>query len=689
MGGARSSAPAQRSLQLHSRAFMLALALAAPAPLALAAIDTGAMDRSVDPCVDFYGFANKRWLDTVKIPADRARWGSFDILGESANHTLERALSQGLGKPLPPEGSARRKVLEYYASGMDEAAIARASTQALVPFLGAIRIVDGVEPLARAMAELHARRIFAGFMFDVRPDPKDSTRYLAGIGQDGLGLPDRDYYFLEDARTRAIRDAYRIHLARVLEANGDTPPQAEERARGIIALETELARASMTAVERRDVDKTYNRMGLADLEKLAPEFPWKSYFDALGLASIAQLNVRQPEFIRRFAQLVATRPAGDWRAYLRWQLLKASSDKLDPRYESLHFDFYERTLLGKQEPATRAKRVIRVIGGNFGTEPLAEGLGQLYVDEAFPPEAKARMLQMTSNIKEALRDRLKSVEWMTEETRASSLAKLDAMKVKIGYPDRWRDFAAAGVGPRTFVDNWLSANRFHHLRSLARIGQPVDRDEWFTSPHIVNAFYSASNNEIVFPAAILQPPFFDPKADDAVNYGGIGMVIGHEITHGFDDRGRRFDKDGNLRDWWTEEDSRRYKERAKRIESQYGTYTGVDGIKVNGALTLGENISDIGGLKIAYGALRKALADKPHAPIDGFTPDQRFFLSFAAIWRAQMRPEQERVRLRTDSHSLPALRVRGVVTNIPEFARAFSCDASKALLAPALRADIW
>ena len=674
---------------MHSHAFILAIALAAPAPLALAAIDTTAMDRSVDPCADFYAYANRRWLETAKIPSDRARWGSFDMLGETAERTLEQALAGALKKPLPPEGSSRRRVLDFYASGMDEAGIRRASIQPLAPFLTAIRAIDDAESLARVTADLHARGIHPGFTFDARPDPRESTRYLAAIAQDGLGLPDRDYYFLEDARTKAIREAYRIHVARVLELNGDPAPQADERARGIVALETELARASMTAVERRDIDKTYNKMSVAELERLAPGFPWKAYFTALGLPDLPQLNVRQPDYMRRFAQLVATRPAGDWRAYLRWQLLKATSDKLDPSYEALYFDFFERTLLGKQEPASRAKRVIRIIGGNYGTEPLAQGLGQVYVDEAFSAESKARMVQMTTNIKAALRDRLKSVEWMTEETRARSLGKLDAMRVKIAYPDKWTDFSSAGVGARAFVDNWMGANRFRHQRDVSRVGQPVDRDEWAMSPHIVNAFYNASNNEIVFPAAILQPPFFDPKADEAVNYGGIGMVIGHEITHGFDDRGRRFDKDGNLRDWWNEEDSRRYKERAKKIENQYAAYTGVDGIKVNGALTLGENISDIGGLKIAHLALRKAQAEKPTATIDGFTADQRFFLSFAAIWRSQMRPEQERVRLRTDGHSLPNLRVRGTVANMPEFAHAFSCDAARTLLPAESRGDIW
>ena len=667
---------------MRLRGALLVLIALAPA----ARGEAPAVDRGVDPCVDFHAFANNRWLQASSIPPDRSRWGSFDAVDKRTEEILVRAIDKALATP-SPEGSARRKVLEYFASGMDEAAIARAGATPLAPHVARIAAIDAPEPLARAIAELHADDINALFSFDVLPDPKQSTRYLALVAQGGLGLPDRDYYFLDDERTREIRAAYRRHVARVLELDGD--PAAAASAGDVLALETELARASMTVVERRDVDKTYNRMTLAELERAAPGFAWRAYFSALGAPALTELNVRQPAYLERVAELATARPAAEWRAYLRWHLLRAAADKLDARHEALHFDFFERTLLGKQEPAPRAKRVMVIIGGRYGQAPMAEALGQVFVAEAFPPEAKARMLEMVGNVKEALRDRLKTVEWMTEETRARSLAKLAAMKVKMGYPEKWKDFSRAEVGARPFVENWLNANRFAHRRGVARIGQPVDRDEWRTSPHIVNAFYSAANNEIVFPAAILQPPFFDLAADDATNYGGIGMVIGHEITHGFDDRGRRFDKDGNLRDWWTAEDSRRYKERAKKIEAQYGAYTGIDGIRVNGALTLGENISDIGGLRIAYLALEKALARRPQAARDGFTAEQRFFLSFAAIWRALQRPEQERLRLRTDSHSLPRLRVRGVVANMPEFARAFSCDASTALLAEGDRADIW
>ena len=665
-------------------AALAALFCAAPQ----AGVDLSAIDRAADPCTDFYRFANGKWVDATPIPPDLSRWGSFDALTRASEETLRKAMEEAASAPPPPAGSSRRIALDYYRSGMDEAAIAKAGIAPVTPLLARARALERTADLPRLLGELHSSDVEPGFAFSVSPDPKESTRYLPALTQGGLGLPDRDYYFLDDERSRGIREAYRKHVARVLAV--DAPAEsAEADAARIFDLETELARASMTVVERRDVDKTYNKVTLAELERAAPGFAWREYFAAAGIPALEKLNVQQPAYFARFAELASTRPAADWRAYLRWQVLRLASDKLHPAYESLHFDFYERVLTGKIEPAPRSKRVLVVIGGRYGNAPLAEGLGQIYVERAFPPQAKARMLTLVDDIKEALRERLKAVEWMTEETRRVSLAKLDAMRPRIGYPDKWRDLSAAEVGAKPFAENWLAAGRFAHRRDVSRIGKAVDREEWFSSPHIVNAFYSSARNEIVFPAGILQPPFFDLQADDAANYGAIGMVIGHEITHGFDDRGRRFDKDGNLRDWWSAEDSRRYKERAKKIEAQYGAYTGVDGIKVNGTLTLGENISDIGGARIAWLAFHKALARNPQGSRDGFTPDQRFFLSLANIWRSSMRPEYERLRLRTDSHSLPLLRVRGILANMPEFARAFSCEANKVLLSEAERGDIW
>ena len=669
--------------------FRPALALVLAAAGAAQALDVKGLDPAIDRCTDFYMYANHKWLEANEIPPDRSFWGSASALAKRNEDMLTRMLDDASKAPLPPEGTATRKVIEYYARGMDEASIRHWQLKPLAPFLGPIATLDDRAAMARMIGELHTRGIFPGFHFEVDNDRKDSTRWLAELSQGGLGLPDRDYYFLEDERSQQIRDAYRAHLVKVLKLNGDDDATAAANAASIYELEAELANASMTAVERRDLQKTYNKMARPELAALAPGFDWNAYFEAIGGKDLAEISVRQPEFVKRFAQLAAERPVAQWRPYLRWQLLKATSDKLDTRYESLHFDFYDKTLRGLIQPAPRSKRVLDIISGNFGTEPMAEALGQLYVQRMFPPSAKARAQQLVQNVKDALADRLKTVDWMTEETRKRSLEKLATMRIKIGYPDRWKDLSAANVGPLLFVDDWMSANMFAHQRDLARIGKPVDRDEWIMSPHMVNAYYNPPFNEIVFPAAILQPPFFDPAADDAVNYGAIGTVIGHEITHGFDDRGRLFDKDGNMRDWWSEEDARRYKERAKKVEAQYGNFTGIDGIKVNGALTLGENISDVGGVKISYLALMKALKQKPQGKIDGMTPEQRFFVSYAQSWRGKFRPDRERMQLRTGQHSLHVFRVRGPVANMPEFARAFSCDASKTLLSEGERANIW
>jgi putative endopeptidase len=671
----------------HCQRPLAALTLAAFALPALA-LDVKGLDKRVAACTDFYAYANRIWLEGTEIPADRTFWGAASVIGRNNEELLIGMLDEASKSP-PSPATALGKVVRYYQSGMNQAEISHSQLKPLAQFLGPIRELKSAEEMAQLLGKLHTRGIFPGFGFEVEIDRRDSKRYVAEVRQGGIGLPDRDYYFLEDERSSKIRAAYREHLVKVLRLNGDDEATANANAATILDIETELAKASMTAVERRDLEKTYNKVTPAELAQSAPGFPWKAYFDALAAPSLPHLVVNQPAFVKRFAELVAERPMAQWRPYLRWHILQASSDKLDARYESLAFEFYGKTLRGQTDPGSRSKRVLDIVSGPYGNAPMAEALGQLYVAKAFPPAAKARALQLVENVKAALADRLKTVDWMTEETRSRSLEKLAAMKIKIGYPDRWKELADSSVGPHVFVDNWMLANLFEHVRNLKRLDRPVDRDEWFMSPHIVNAYYSGNNNEIVFPAAILQPPFFDAKADDPVNYGAIGTVIGHEITHGFDDRGRLFDKDGNMRDWWSEEDARRYKERAKKIEAQYGNFTAIDGIKVNGALTLGENISDVGGVKIAYLALQKALKQKPQGKVDGLTPDQRFFISYAQAWRGKFRPERERLQLRTGQHSLHQFRVYGPIAHMPEFAKAFSCDASKTLLSEGDRANIW
>ncbi|HUP98512.1 MAG TPA: M13 family metallopeptidase [Usitatibacter sp.] len=678
-------------LPVLPRVLAAAFALAC-APSALAALDVAGIDRSLDACTDFYAYANKSWLQATTIPADRARWGTFEIIDQRNEKVLVDALEaerkrQAIAKKYK-RGTPEWMAVQYYMSGLNSNHINDHVYHPLMPLFDQARRVASAEDLARAIGVLHTKGIGAGFALSVDPDRKDSTRYLAGVFQGGLGLPDRDYYFLDDERSKKLREGYRRHVTRMFELLDDKPEVAARNAQTVIALETELARASMTATEKRDDTKTYNKMTVAELAAEAPGFPWPAYFEAVGAKNLPSLNVAQPAFMKAFAKLASER-ASDWPTYLRWHIIRASASKLPARFEDEWFDFYQRQFRGVQNAPPRHRRVLQTVGGTYGSEGAGFALGKIFTDETFPPEAKARALELVNNVKAALEDRLKAAEWMTEETRQRSLEKLRTMQVKIGYPDQWRDISDAKLGGQLYLENWLAANEFDHKREVTRIGQPVDKGEWLISPHIVNAYYNQSSNEIVFPAAILQPPYFDAKADDAVNYGGIGMVIGHEITHGFDDRGRRFDKDGNLRDWWTPEDERRYAERAQVIERQYGAMPGIEGVNPNGKLTLGENISDVGGLKIAYDALQKALKGKPRTPVQGLTPEQRFFLSFAQGWRSSARLEWERNSLLTGQHSLPRFRVAGPLAHMPEFARAFSCDASRTMLPDAARNAIW
>ncbi|MEO5676016.1 MAG: M13 family metallopeptidase [Usitatibacter sp.] len=670
----------------------LAAVLTAFAAHSQAALDVAGLDRSIDACTDFYQFANRSWLQATPIPGDRPRWGTFEIIGERNEKVLLGAIDLELKKPDREKKYARGTpewmALQYYSSGMNPDRIDHQSYRALLPLFERAQATASAAALARTLGYLHSRGIGAGFGFSVNPDRKDSSRYLAAVVQGGLGLPDRDYYFLDDERAKRFRDGYRKHVANMFVLLEDTPEAAARNADAVIALETELARASMTGTQRRDVDKTYNRRTVAELAAEAPGFPWADYFEALGANNATTLNVAQPDFFKAFARMAGERGT-DWKAYLRWHIIKDAATKLALHFDRESFDFYQRQLKGVQEPPPRHRKVLEIVGGPYGAQGVGMALGRIFVDEKFPPEAKARALELINNVKDALAARLKAVDWMSAETRTRSLEKLATMKIKIGYPDQWRDYRGARIGEGLFVENWLASNQLDHQRDLKRIGNAVDRGDWFISPHIVNAYYSPSSNEIVFPAAILQPPYFDPNADDAVNYGGIGMVIGHEITHGFDDRGRRYDKDGNLRDWWTAEDALRYTERAKLIEAQYASFDGIDGVKPNGALTLGENISDIGGIKIAYDALQRSLQGKPRPLIDGLTPEQRFFLSFAQAWRSTARPEWERNALLTGQHSLPRFRVQGPIAHMPEFAKAFSCDAARALLPENSRTAIW
>ncbi|MDQ2798577.1 MAG: M13 family metallopeptidase [Armatimonadota bacterium] len=627
-----------------------------------------AMDPSIKPCDDFYQYANGKWLAAAVISPEYADAG-IDLEVYERNQAIlhalaEKAAADMTASPNSPTG----KVGSFYRSGMDEARIEADGVKPLAGEFARIDAIHDVPSLERELGHLHRMGILVAFNVGVGQDAKDSTQQIAEIGQGGLGLPEPGYYERTDKATQAIRAAYVAHIAKMLMLLGETSEQADSDAGTVLNLETRLARASMTPVERRDPHATYHKMTLAELNALTPGVDWQPYFTAVGLPHPGSFNVAQPKFFTALGQMMTATPMADWKNYLRWDLINTESSRLNSAFVDEDFHFYWTVLHGVPQKRPRWKRVLGATNGAVG-----EALGQLYVAQEFPPAAKARALALVQNLKAVLRDDLNTLTWMSPATKRQALVKLDAMRIKIGYPDKWRDYSKLDVTSPSYVVNAMRADEFEFQRDLNKIGKPVDRGEWGMTPPTVNAYYNPEMNDINFPAGILQPPFFDAQADDAVNYGAIGAVIGHEMTHAFDDQGRKFDAHGNLHNWWTAADVQNFNTRAQGIIAQYSAFEVQPGLHLKGTLTQGENIADIGGLKIAYLALEKSLAGKPHTKIDGFTPEQRFFLAFGQIWRSKMRPETERVRLTTDPHSPPRFRVLGPLADMPEFRQAFGC----------------
>ena len=630
-------------------------------------VDPANLDTTVKPCEDFYRFANGGWLKSHSLPADKSRYGAMEELSERNRAILKQILEETSAKTAWAPGSIQQKVGDFYASGMDEAAIEKRGLAPMKPIFATIDGLKDAKQLPALLAKLHNQGLPGGFDFFVGQDMKESTRYMGNLMQGGTGLPDRDYYLKDDARSRDIRAKYEAHVARMLELAGDAPALAAVRARVVLDLETRLAQAQWSRVELRDPLKRYNKRTLDQAMTEAPGFDWKGYFAARGV-KLADVNLGQPSFFQAFGKLASEVPAPQWRTYLRWHALSASASLLPKAFGEESFAFHGKALNGTPEREPRAKRIEAMTDGTLG-----EALGQLYVKVAFPPEAKKKVLELVENLRVALRERITNLEWMGPETRQQALTKLNAFGVKIGYPDKWKTYAFA-VRRGDFFGNVRRAAVFRVQENLAKLGKPIDRTEWGMTPPTVNAYYSPTMNEIVFPAGILQPPFFDAKADDAVNYGALGYVIGHEMTHGFDDSGSQFDAQGNLRNWWTEADKKAYQSRTDLVVKQYDAYEPIKGEHVNGKLTLGENIADIGGLKIAFAAYQNSLKGKPApAPIDGFTGPQRFFLGAAAVWRNHIREAALSVRLKTDPHSPGRERVIGPLSNLPEFYEAFGC----------------
>jgi endothelin-converting enzyme/putative endopeptidase len=667
-------------------AVLLATARAAtaqpPAPAAKApgALDVAALDRSVDPCTNFYEFACGGWRKANPIPADQTRWGRFNELAERNREDLRAILEKAMA-PGASRSPVEAKVGDYYAACMDEPGIEARGTEPVRPILERVAAVDSKAAFFQLLGRHESEALPALFRFGSAPDMHDSRQTIASVGQGGLGLPDRDDYLDEDAKSREKRERYVEHVARVLELGGATPAQAKEDAATVLRVETALAAAHLRRVEMRDPRNRDNPMSVEELQRLAPAFEWGEYLKATGAPAFARLNVTSRKYFAEGNAVVLATPLADWKAWLRWHVLRTAAPFLGSAFVNEDFRFNRAYLQGAKEIEPRWKRCVQATD-----RALGDALGQLYVEKTFGADGKARMARMIEAITAAMREDIETLDWMTPETKKKALAKLAAFDAsKVGYPDRWKDYSSVEVRRDDHFGNSRRARVFEVKRELARIDRPTDRTLWGMTPPTVNAYYSAANNEIVFPAGILQPPFFDRAIDDPVNFGAIGVVIGHEYTHGFDDQGSKFDADGNLANWWTEADRRAFDERTACFAKQYEGYVVVKDeangdVRLNGRLTLGENTADNGGLRVAWAALQKALAGRPRAEVDGFTPEQRFFLGFANVWCQNVTEAAARQLAQNDTHSAGAFRVIGSVSNMPEFAEAFSCRAGQPMV---------
>jgi putative endopeptidase len=645
-------------------------------------VDTAAFDRSVRPQDDFYQFVNGGWLRSTQIPGDRASVGAFMQLRDQSEAALRVIVEEAAAASSRPAGSDAQKVGDLYRSFMDTAAIERLGIQPIRGELTRIRGISRKTQLPAFFAANARVGIGSPFTFFVGADQKNSQQYTVYLSQSGLGLPDRDYYLQDNARFQGFRTAYTTYVETLLRLAGEQDPAG--KARAVLAFETEIARRQWDRTRNRDRNATYNQMSVAQLRTQAPGFDWAAWLQAGGV-NVQNVVVRQPSYLPALDSLLAATDLGTIKAYAAVRLLDSTAPYLSSDFVNAHFNFRSRALSGLQENRPRWKRGISVVEGTLG-----EMVGKMYVERHFRPEQKARMEQLVQNLITAYRQGIDNLEWMTPATRAQAQEKLSKFTVKIGYPEKWRDYSAIEIRPGDLVGNLRRAGQFEYARMIGRLGKPVDRTEWGMTPQTVNAYYNSVNNEIVFPAAILRPPFFNFEADDAVNYGAIGAVIGHEISHGFDDQGRKSDGDGNLRDWWSAEDAAAFEQRANALVAQYGAFAPLEGATVNGRLTLGENIGDLSGLAVAYRAYKLSLNGREAPVIDGFTGDQRFFLGWAQVWRSKARDEALRQQLLTDPHSPGMYRTNGVLVNMREFYEAFGVKEGDKMYRPeAQRVKIW
>ena len=647
-------------------------------------IDPANMNLTAKPGEDFYEYANGAWLKTAKIPASESVWGSFSELAEFNRNALKDICDDAAATP-GAKGTNRQKVGDFYASGMDSAAIEKKGLAPLKPYLDRVTNIKNYKELLDAIADIYMDGADPLWSLGVDQDDKNSTAVVPKMYQGGLRLPDRDYYFKTDERTKKIKTAYETHIFNVFKLLGENDAKAKAAVADILKMETAFAKASMTRVELRDPQKTYNKMTVADLEKICPQMNWADYMKKIGVAN-DYVIVGQPDFLKEVNNQLKNGQLEDWKTFLRWQVIKDAMPFLSSAFVNEGFNF-SKNLTGQKEMQARWKRISGTTNGIMG-----EALGQVYVDKYFKPEAKQRMLILVENLAKTYERRIKALDWMSEVTKQKALTKLSTFVRKIGYPDKWQDYTPLSIDrSKGYFENVMAAKKFLYKDVASRVGKPVNRARWGMTPPTVNAYYNPSMNEIVFPAGILRFPFFDNDADDAINYGGIGAVIGHEMTHGFDDEGRQFDFEGNLKDWWTEDDAKKFDVKAKMVIDQYNKYTVLDTMHVNGQLTLGENLADLGGITLAYEAFKNySEQGKSMDKIDGFTADQRFFLSWAQIWRSISRDEAMAQRINTDPHSPGRFRCNGPISNFEPFYNAFGIkQGDKLWRSDAERAKIW
>jgi len=646
-------------------------------------IDTAGFDRSVRPQDDFFRYVHGGWLKTAQIPADRSSLGSFDALAEQSSAAMRQIVEEAAAARNKQPGSDLQKVGDLYLSYMDTAAIEAAGIRPIQGELARVAALGDRRQLPELFAALQRTGVQTPFSFNVRQDPRQATRYIASVGQGGLGLPDRDYYLKQEADFQQTRAAYETYVATLFRLAGQPDPAGA--ARNVIALETQLAGRHWDRARSRDREATYNLRTAAELDRLTPGFSWTRYLRAAGAERTPGVVVSQPDYLQGMDSILGRTPLPVVKQYLTYKVLDDAAATLPRAFAQARFDFRDRVLSGTQKPRPRWNRAVGAVNRNLG-----EAAGRLYVERHFTPAQKARMEEMIANLMAAYREGIDQLDWMSPATKAQAQAKLARFTVKIGYPERWRDYSSLEVRPGDLAGNLRRASEFRFAEMVGRLGRPIDRGEWGMTPQTVNAYYSSTMNEIVFPAAILQPPFFNPKADDAVNYGGIGAVIGHEISHGFDDQGSRSDGDGNLRNWWTDADLREFGKRTDALVAQYGAFTPLPGVNLNGRFTLGENIGDLSGLAVAYRAYKIATQGKEVPVIDGFTGDQRFFLGWGQIWRREYRDADMRQRILTDPHSPSEFRTNGPLRNFDPFYAAFGVkQGDKMYLPPEQRVKIW